>query len=188
MNFSSAAPKQGRALLRPTFFRHPHALSVDPYHFAQSYDAFAAMAIALASTSEGQPHAKVPQMTGLRKNGKNWHEKKKPFRPGTGHTNYAKRAEKQKQEAEVKKMEKEMKEEREEDRQVGLSEVPTWLPVTDSDIFLAEKNPSHQGQARRQGGEGEVRAARRQDAPEARRQAAQAREEEQDAQVLDGVL
>lgn len=76
------------------------------------------MAIVLASTQDAQPHAKIPQVTGVKKNGKNWHENKKPFRPGTGHTSYAKRAEKQKQEAEVKKYEKEMKAEQEDERQV----------------------------------------------------------------------
>ncbi|KAM0714890.1 hypothetical protein Q7P37_009355 [Cladosporium fusiforme] len=75
------------------------------------------MAIALASTQDAAPHAKIPQVTGVKKNGKNWHENKKPFRPGTGHTSYAKRAEKQKQEAEIKKYEKEIKAEQEEERQ-----------------------------------------------------------------------
>jgi rRNA-processing protein CGR1 len=76
------------------------------------------MAIAHASTPAAPLSAKIPQVTGQKKNGKNWHENKAAFRPGTGHTSYAKRTEKQKQEAEVKKMEKEMKDEKEQERQV----------------------------------------------------------------------
>jgi hypothetical protein len=64
------------------------------------------MAIAHASTPAAPLSAKIP------------HENKAAFRPGTGHTSYAKRTEKQKQEAEVKKMEKEMKDEKEQERQV----------------------------------------------------------------------
>lgn len=65
--------------------------------------------------------AKIPQVTGQKKNGKNWHENKAAFRPLAGQTSYAKRAAKQKQEAEVKKMEKEMKDEKEQERQVCFS-------------------------------------------------------------------
>ncbi|KAK3116176.1 rRNA-processing protein cgr1 [Teratosphaeriaceae sp. CCFEE 6253] len=54
---------------------------------------------------------------GLRKNGKQWHETRKAFRPTAGQTPYAKRAAKQAQEAEVKKLETEMKAEKEEERQ-----------------------------------------------------------------------
>ena len=76
------------------------------------------MAIQVASTPAAPLSAKTAQVTGQKKNGKNWHENKAPFRPQAGLTSYAKRAEKQKQEAEVKKMEKEMKEEKEQERQV----------------------------------------------------------------------
>lgn len=76
------------------------------------------MPVELASASLGAPNAKIPQTTGRRKNGKDWHQPKKPFRPAAGQTSYAKRAQKQAQEAEVKTMEKEMKEEKEVERQV----------------------------------------------------------------------
>lgn len=85
------------------------------------------MAIQVASTPAAPLSAKIPQVTGVKKNGKNWHENKAPFRPGTGHTSYAKRAEKQKQEAEVKKMEKEMKDEKEQERQVCAACASTLL-------------------------------------------------------------
>ena len=70
------------------------------------------MAVVPASTPAAPVSAKIPQVTGQKKNGKNWHENKAAFRPLAGQTSYAKRAAKQKQEAEVKKMEKEMKEEK----------------------------------------------------------------------------
>jgi hypothetical protein len=79
------------------------------------------MAIQVASTPAAPLSAKTAQVTGQKKNGKNWHENKAPFRKNAGLTTYAKRAEKQKQEAEVKKMEKEMKEEKEQERQVRLA-------------------------------------------------------------------
>lgn len=79
-----------------------------------------AMGVLLGSTSQAAPSAKVPQVTGIKKNGKSWHGTRKPFRPNAGQTSFAKRAAKQAQEAEVKKVEKEMKEEKEEERQVSL--------------------------------------------------------------------
>ncbi|KAM0705688.1 hypothetical protein Q7P35_007048 [Cladosporium inversicolor] len=75
------------------------------------------MAVVPASTPAAPLSAKIPQVTGQKKNGKNWHENKSAFRPLAGQTSYEKRAAKQKQEAEVKKMEKEMKEEKEQERQ-----------------------------------------------------------------------
>lgn len=75
----------------------------------------------LASTAASAPDAKIPQTTGLRKNGKQWHPSKKAFRPTAGQTSYSKRVAKQAQEAEVKKLEGEMKAEKEEERQVRLS-------------------------------------------------------------------
>ena len=79
------------------------------------------MAVVPASTPAAPVSAKIPQVTGQKKNGKNWHENKAAFRPLAGQTSYAKRAAKQKQEAEVKKMEKEMKDEKEQERQVCFS-------------------------------------------------------------------
>ena len=75
------------------------------------------MPTALASTPVGGDSAKISQTTGLRKNGKHWHENRKAFRPTSGQTSYAKRVQKQAQEAEVKKVEVEMKAEKEEERQ-----------------------------------------------------------------------
>ena len=76
------------------------------------------MLIALASAPVGAPNAKISQVTGLRKNGKQWHESKKAFRPTAGQTSYAKRVAKQAQEAETRKVENEMKAGKEEERQV----------------------------------------------------------------------
>ena len=76
------------------------------------------MPTAVGSAPIGDKIAKIAQTTGLRKNGKHWHEKKKPFRPNAGQTSYATRVKKQAQEAEVKKIETEMKAEKEEERQV----------------------------------------------------------------------
>ena len=75
------------------------------------------MPTVLASAPVGDKIGKIPQVTGLRKNGKHWHGNKKPFRPTAGQTSYAKRVLKQSQEAETKKMENEMKAEKEEERQ-----------------------------------------------------------------------
>jgi hypothetical protein len=92
------------------------------------------MAIQVASTPAAPLSAKTAQVTGQKKNGKNWHENKAPFRPSSGLTSYAKRAEKQKQEAEVKKMEKEMKEEKEQERHVRL--ISMDMPNARCCIFL----------------------------------------------------
>lgn len=70
------------------------------------------MPTALASTPAAASHAKVPQTTGLRKNGKSWHDARKPFRPASGQTTYAKRAAQQVQAAETKQLEREMQAER----------------------------------------------------------------------------
>lgn len=75
------------------------------------------MSTVLASAPTGAPTANVSQTMGMRKNGKQWHDAKKAFRPTAGQTSYAKRAAKQSQEAEVKKLENEMKAEKEEERQ-----------------------------------------------------------------------
>lgn len=117
------------------------------------------MAIQVASTPAAPLSAKTAQVTGQKKNGKNWHENKAPFRPQAGLTSYAKRAEKQKQEAEVKKMEKEMKEEKEQERQVRFPPIlyGYYFPMFFSDMssfFHAEENPGYQGQACREGRKG----------------------------------
>ena len=90
------------------------------------------MAIQVASTPAAPLSAKTAQVTGQKKNGKNWHENKSAFRPLAGQTSYEKRAAKQKQEAEVKKMEKEMKEEKEQERQVCFSfGIMSFSPMRD---------------------------------------------------------
>ena len=76
------------------------------------------MGVLLGSTAQAAPSAKIPQVTGVKKNGKTWHGNRKPFRPTAGQTSFAKRAAKEAQEAEVKKVEKEMRQEKEEERQV----------------------------------------------------------------------
>ncbi|KAM7207687.1 rRNA-processing protein CGR1, partial [Naviculisporaceae sp. PSN 640] len=54
---------------------------------------------------------------GMRKNGKQWHEPKKAFRPAAGLTSYEKRAKDRVAQALVKAKEKELKEEKEAERQ-----------------------------------------------------------------------
>jgi rRNA-processing protein CGR1 len=97
------------------------------------------MAIQVASTPAAPLSAKTAQVTGQKKNGKNWHENKAAFRPNSGLTSYAKRAEKQKQEAEVKKMEKEMKEEKEQERQVRLIIIRVYAVLQFSNTFWQRK-------------------------------------------------
>lgn len=72
----------------------------------------------LASAPENGSEAKAVQTNGLRKNGKQWHQPKKAFRPTAGQTSYAKRVAKEAQETQVKQKENEMKAEKE-----GLREV-----------------------------------------------------------------
>ncbi|RDW64286.1 CGR1 family protein [Aspergillus mulundensis] len=59
----------------------------------------------------------------IRKNGKNWHDNKKPFRPNGGLTSYAKRVEARKQQAAIKEHEKELRDEREADRQAHIQRI-----------------------------------------------------------------
>ena len=85
------------------------------------------MPITLTSTASSAPSAKIPQTTGVRKNGKQWHPTKKAFRPTAGQTSYSKRVAKQAQEAETKKLEGEMKAEKEGERQARYSLPSRWL-------------------------------------------------------------
>ena len=50
--------------------------------------------------------------------GKNWHDTKRPFRPTSGLTSYAKRQETRKQQEAIKEHEKELRDEKEAERQV----------------------------------------------------------------------
>ncbi|RMJ27510.1 hypothetical protein PHISP_01639 [Aspergillus sp. HF37] len=65
----------------------------------------------------------APPVQGMRKNGKNWHAAKKPFRPGSGMTSYAKRAEDRKHQEAIKEHEREMKEEKESERQAHFQKI-----------------------------------------------------------------
>lgn len=79
------------------------------------------MSVTMDSTPAAIPNAKAAQVTGLRKNGKDWHQPKKAFRPIAGQTAYAKRVARDSQVKEIKATEKEMKAEKEEERQVRRS-------------------------------------------------------------------
>ncbi|KAL4748786.1 hypothetical protein BDW72DRAFT_179506 [Aspergillus terricola var. indicus] len=59
----------------------------------------------------------------IRKNGKNWHDDKKPFRPNGGLTSYTKRAAARKQQEAVKEHEKELREDREAERQAHIQRI-----------------------------------------------------------------
>lgn len=78
------------------------------------------MAVEAAPPLANAVSGNTAQVSAIRKNGKQWHQPRKPFRPTAGQTTYAKRVVKQAQEAEVKKMENEMKAEKEALRQVGF--------------------------------------------------------------------
>ncbi|KAI4758669.1 hypothetical protein E4T52_09181 [Aureobasidium sp. EXF-3400] len=71
----------------------------------------------MSTVTSDTPIAKTPQTSGMRKNGKQWHETKKAFRPTSGQTTFAKRQAKDQALAVVKAQEKEMKEEKEAERQ-----------------------------------------------------------------------
>ncbi|KAJ9155914.1 hypothetical protein NKR19_g4301 [Coniochaeta hoffmannii] len=64
--------------------------------------------------------ASASKPLGMRKNGKQWHEPKKAFRPGSGLTPYEKRAKERVAMALVKAKEKEMKEEKEAERKARI--------------------------------------------------------------------
>ncbi|KAF1346898.1 hypothetical protein BDV97DRAFT_371441 [Delphinella strobiligena] len=78
------------------------------------------MSTVVASQSES---AKISQTTGMKKNGKQWHDNKKPFRPTAGLTSYEKRAARDKEIAIVKAQEKEMKDEKEAERQRRIQNI-----------------------------------------------------------------
>ncbi|BAE66584.1 hypothetical protein F9C07_12832 [Aspergillus flavus] len=60
---------------------------------------------------------------GMRKNGKNWHDNKKPFRPNAGLTSYEKRLEARKHQEAVKEHERELKEEKEAERKAHIQRI-----------------------------------------------------------------
>ncbi|KGM92593.1 rRNA-processing protein CGR1 [Paracoccidioides brasiliensis Pb18] len=75
-----------------------------------------AMSAALeTAVKASEPASQAPK--GMRKNGKNWHGTKTPFRPTAGQTSYLKRLEERKARDVMKEREKEMKDEKEAERQ-----------------------------------------------------------------------
>ncbi|KHN96329.1 Cgr1 [Metarhizium album ARSEF 1941] len=60
---------------------------------------------------------------GMRKNGKQWHEQKKAFRPTKGLTTFEKRAKERAVMAQMKEKEKEMKEEKEATRKEKIDKI-----------------------------------------------------------------
>ncbi|CAI4216583.1 unnamed protein product [Parascedosporium putredinis] len=70
-----------------------------------------------ADQADPAPTAAPTKSLGMRKNGKQWHEPKKAFRPNSGLTPYEKRAKQRVEMAAVKAKEKEMKDEKEAERQ-----------------------------------------------------------------------
>ncbi|KAK7540640.1 uncharacterized protein J3D65DRAFT_600757 [Phyllosticta citribraziliensis] len=76
------------------------------------------------SASEPEPATANPApVQGMRKNGKQWHQPKKPFRPTAGLTSYAKRTEERKALAAVKAKEKELKDDKEAARQAHVQNI-----------------------------------------------------------------
>ncbi|KAI9822071.1 MAG: hypothetical protein M1826_000579 [Phylliscum demangeonii] len=66
---------------------------------------------------KGISSASVDMAQGIRKNGKQWHERRAPFRPMAGMVAWSKRMEDRKAREAMKAKEKEMKEEKEAERQ-----------------------------------------------------------------------
>ncbi|KAJ5963136.1 hypothetical protein N7481_013441 [Penicillium waksmanii] len=76
------------------------------------------------STTATAPAPEAPKSAGMRKNGKNWHDSsKKPFRPNSGLTSYAKRKEAADQAKAVKELEREMKDEKEAERKAHIQRI-----------------------------------------------------------------
>ncbi|KAL4943956.1 Cgr1 family-domain-containing protein [Aspergillus oleicola] len=73
--------------------------------------------------SSAAPASSTTAMKSVRKNGKNWHANKKPFRPNGGLTSYAKRVETRKQHEAIKEHEKELREEKEAERQAHIQRI-----------------------------------------------------------------
>ncbi|KAL3470074.1 rRNA-processing protein cgrA [Aspergillus californicus] len=73
--------------------------------------------------SSAAPTASSTEVKLIRKNGKNWHNNKKPFRPNGGLTSYEKRLEMRKQHTAVKEFEKELRDEKEAERQAHIQKI-----------------------------------------------------------------
>jgi len=70
---------------------------------------------AVVSTADNA-NTSTPALSGLRKNGKNWHAQKTAFRPTAGQTTYQKRMEQEQVKKATKAREQEMKDEKEQER------------------------------------------------------------------------
>ncbi|KAB2106927.1 hypothetical protein AG0111_0g5354 [Alternaria gaisen] len=74
---------------------------------------------------EAPPATETAPVKGMKKNGKQWHDNKGPFRPKAGQTSWEKRSEERKALAAVKAKEKELKEEKESERQRRAEAIKT---------------------------------------------------------------
>lgn len=77
----------------------------------------------LLAMSSAIPTSSVNPVKGMRKNGKNWHDSKKPFRPTSGLTSYEKRLEARKRQEAVKEHERELREEKEAERKAQIQKI-----------------------------------------------------------------
>ncbi|KAI1382128.1 hypothetical protein F4677DRAFT_16277 [Hypoxylon crocopeplum] len=66
---------------------------------------------------------KKQELQGMRRNGKQWHQPRKAFRPGSGLTSYEKRTKLRTETAAMKVKEKEMKEEKEAERKQRVQSI-----------------------------------------------------------------
>ncbi|PKX90246.1 CGR1 family protein [Aspergillus novofumigatus IBT 16806] len=73
--------------------------------------------------SSAIPTSSVNPVKGIRKNGKNWHDSKKPFRPTSGLTSYEKRLETRKRQDAVKEHERELRDEKEAERKAQIQKI-----------------------------------------------------------------
>lgn len=77
-----------------------------------------------AAAEAAAPVAAAPTKNlGMRKNGKQWHETKKAFRPASGLTSYAQRSKERIALATMKAKEKELKDEKEATRQTRIKAI-----------------------------------------------------------------
>ncbi|KPI36213.1 rRNA-processing protein cgrA [Cyphellophora attinorum] len=72
--------------------------------------------ISEAAPAPAPPSDTASKQAGLRKNGKQWHTTKKPFRPTAGMTAYAQRKTRDQEKAATKALEQEMRDEKEAER------------------------------------------------------------------------
>ncbi|KAJ5937003.1 hypothetical protein N7466_003453 [Penicillium verhagenii] len=92
------------------------------------------------STSVETPAVPAPiaKAEGMRKNGKNWHDNKRAFRPTAGLTSYTKRQELRKHQDAVKEREREMKQEKEAERQAHIQRIKDRRAAKEEKIRYAK--------------------------------------------------